>query len=290
MIIYVKKLEETKLTYSLFNIFKAEKNEDKNIIYLPINKHSRKRKIEKVCEKLSKYFYNNNIKNVVLEEELMENDTAKNVLYSNNINIIDEKILSRFLVYNLVKKIYEFKLKRIEAGEITILVNDADNINIQTIKLIAKDVKRMNIVTNNIRKFRNIVDYLYNELGILIKLSNNMKTNLKNSDVIVNIDFPEELINRLEIPYDATILNIPENINIKSKKFSGINIKSWNIKVPEKYEMQGFNINNMYASYIYGKPIIKIFEQISNDNIKIKDFIGLNGIINPKEFNFQKFT
>lgn len=284
MIIYVKQFEKKEPIYSLFDIFKMEKIEDKAFIYLPIKKNSSKRKTKKVFEKLSKYFYNNNIKNVVLEEDILKNEEAKNILYSNNINILDGTKLSKYLVYNVVRRIYEYKSKKIEAGEITILVNENNEITAQTIKQIAQNVKRLNIITKNIKKFRKIVEYLYNELGILIKLSNNMKTNLKSTDVIVNIDFPEETINKLEIPNNATILNIPSNININSKKFAGINIKTWEIEVPSKYAMEKFDTGTIYEASLYRKPAIKIFEQIQNDNIKIKKLIGVNGVINPKEF------
>lgn len=284
MIIYIKQTEKIKFIYRLLNILKIEKMEDKHIIYLPINKNTTKRRTEKVSEKLSKYLYNNNIKNVVLENELMQNEVAKNILYSNNINILDGNKLSKFLIYDVVQKIYEYKNCKIESGEITLLVNESNDINMQTIIMLAHDVKRLNIITNNIKKFRKIVDYLYNEIGILIKLSNNIKTNLKSSDIIVNVDFPEETINKLDIPHNATILNISENINIYSKRFSGINIKSWEIKVPNGYKLEGFDETIIYEASIYEKPVIKIFEQIKSDNIKIGRLIGVNGVINPKEF------
>lgn len=284
MIIYVKKLEYKKLVYNIFCTFKIEKDKDDVIFYIQINNKSHKRKIEKVCERLGKYFYKNNIKNVVLEEELMSNQILKNELYSYNINILDGTMLSKFLVYNVLKKVYQYKNARTEAGEVTILVNENDDINIQTITMIAKEIKRLNIISKDIRKFRKIADYIYNELGILIKLSNNLKTNLKGTDVIVNIDFPEELINQLNIPSNVIIINLPRNINIKSKKFSGINIKSWELDIPNKYKKDRFNEEIIYEANIHKKTPITIFEQIQNDNLKIKNLLGLNGVINPDEF------
>lgn len=284
MIMYIKQSDKIKLIYRIFKIFRKENKEGKIIIYLPINKKSRKRRVEKVVEKLCKYFYNNCIKNVVLEENLMENNNVKNVLYSNNINILDGRKVDKFLLYNLIQKVYQYRNTKMEAGEITILVNENDEINIANINRIAENVKRLNIITNNIKKFRKIVDYLYNELGILIKLSNNIKTNLKSTDIIVNIDFPEEMLNKLEIPNKAIIINLPNNINIITKKFSGINIRNWDIEIPDKYKMDCFNDKIIYESIIYKMPTIKIFNQIGNDNIKIKKIIGINGTINKKEF------
>lgn len=284
MIMYIRQSENIKFLHKIFNIFRVEKLDDKTIINLPINEKSKNKKNEKVIQKLSQYFNNNNIKIVVLEKKLMENSNIKNIIYSNNINILDGTRLDKFLVYNLIQKIYQYKKTNIQAGEITLLINENDDINVETIIMIAKDIKRLNIITNDIKKFRKIVDYLYKELGILIKLSNNVKTNLRSSDIIVNIDFPEEIINKLEIPNDAVVLNMPKNINIKSKKFSGINIKAWEIEVPDKYILEGFNTSIMYEASLYTKPVMKVFEQIQNDDIKIKKLIGVNGVINAKEF------
>lgn len=284
MIMYIRQSENIKFLHKVFNIFKVEKLDDKTIINLPINKKSKNKKIEKVIQKLSQYFNNNNIKIVVLEQTLMENANIKNIIYGNNINILDGTRLDKFLVYNLVQKIYQYKKTNIQAGEITLLINENDDINVETIIMLAKEIKRLNIITNDIKKFRKIVDYLYKELGILIKLSNNVKTNLRSSDIIVNIDFPEEIINKLETPNNAVVLNIPKNINIKSKKFSGINIKAWEIEVPDKYILERFNTSIMYEASLYTKPVMKVFEQIQNDDIKIKKLIGVNGVINAKEF------
>ena len=149
---------------------------------------------------------------------------------------------------------------------------------------LAKNVKRLNIITNNTKKFKKVVEYLYNELGILIKLSNNMKSNLNSSDIILNIDFPEETLNKLYIPSNAVVVNVPKNVNITSRKFSGINIKDWKIEIPKKYKLQGFDDTIMYEASILKKPTIKVFEQLEDDKVKIKRLIGVNGTINKKEF------
>lgn len=284
MIIYVKQFEKIKFIYRIFNILKKEQIEDKTIIYIPINGNSRKKTVKRVMEKLSKYLYENSVKNVILEEKLMQNEEAKNVLYSYNINILDGTRLSKFLIYNVIQKIYKYKKSRIEAGEITILANENNDITIENIMLIARNTKRLNIITSNTKKFKKIVDYLYHELGILIKLSNNIKTNLNSSDIIVNMDFPEEMLNKLDIPDNAIIINVPKNTNITSKKFSGINIKGWEIEIPEKYKINGFADYIIYEGKLYHKTAIKAFEQIEKDKIKIKNLIGINGIINKKEF------
>ena len=116
MIAYVKRFEKVKFLYRLLNIFKIDKIEDKPIILLPIDDKSCKRKIKKIAEKISKYLYNSNIKSIVLEENLMANEEFKNILYRNNISILDGTRLSKFLVYSVIQKIYHYKKSKIEAG------------------------------------------------------------------------------------------------------------------------------------------------------------------------------
>ena len=280
-IVYIKTIKKHNIFCGIFNKFTIQDIENKKMVYLQENK---KRKTEKVLNKLCKYLYENNITTCVIDKKLMNNEIAKNILYSNNINILDGERLNKFLVYNLIEQIYRLKNKKIETGEITLLINENDEINIKNIKRIAEKIKRLNIVTNNMKQFNRIVDNIYEELGILIKITNNIKTSLKNSDIIVNLDFPEELINKLAIPNSAIILNIPKNINIISKKFSGINIKSWEIEIPEQYKLEDFPDISMYEAQIYLKPTIQAFKQIQGDKIKIKNFLGCNGAINSKEF------
>lgn len=284
LIEYIKENKEAKLAYKIFNIFKLEKIENKSVISIPINQKTRTKKIEQNAEKLSKYLYNNNIKNVVLSTELMKIEKLKNILYSNNINILEGKKLSKFLTYNIIQKIYEYKKTKIEAGEITILVNENNETNVRNIIRIAQNVKRLNIITAETRKFRKIVEYLYNELGILIKLTNNIKINLTSSDIILNIDFPEEWVNQLNIPSNVTIVSIPNEIKIFSKRFAGINIKNWNVEIPDKYKFNEFETNILYEATLYNKQIDEIYEQIASDEIKIKNLLGINGEINKAEF------
>ena len=61
-----------------------------------------------------------------------------------------------------------------------------DDIDKHNIVFIAEHVKRLNIVTNNLNKFKKIEDYLYNELGITINISNNKKQSLLKSNLIFN--------------------------------------------------------------------------------------------------------
>ena len=110
----------------------------------------------------------------------------------------------------------------------------------------------------------------------------NKNKSLKNKNYIINIDFPEEQLNKYKINRKAIIINIEENININIKGFEGINANSYIIKQVDA--LQEFNYNEIYESYIINNQINEIRRKIENDKVKIIYLIGKNGIIDNSEY------
>ena len=152
---------------------------------------------------------------------------------------------------------------------------------------VAQNMKRVNIVTNHINKFKKMEEYLYNELGIILNISNNKSKSLLNSELIINIDFPQELINKYEIYNKAILINILNGVEIKAKKFNGINVNYYSIYMPKRYKMNGFDNQIVYESEIYKYGYNQARNCIIKDKIKIKKLIGRNGEILEGEF-FKK--
>ena len=144
----------------------------------------------------------------------------------------------------------------------------------------------LNIITNHVSEFKTMEEYLLDEKGIVIKISNNYKTALKKTNIIINIDFVEEDINKYSLPSKCVIVNLNSEIKIKTKKFNGINIIDYNIIIPPKYKIEGYNNKFVYESNMLEKGYEVAKKQIQEDKIKIKNLIGKNGVINSKEFDF----
>ncbi|MBO5412865.1 MAG: hypothetical protein J6A29_00910 [Clostridia bacterium] len=278
--------EKNKYKFKINNILnKIEEKTDGNRVFLslPIKEDKiKEKKIKKIVKQMKKY----KIKTTILSESLYNIEFLKNELYSMNISILDGKYLFKLLIEEVIKYICKKSNTNIEKMEISILTNDVTNINNEIIISLAEKVKTLNIITNHIEEFRNIEDYLYNEKGIIIKISNNYKTALQKTNVIVNMDFPEETINKYAIPSKCIIVNINGGIKIKTKKFNGININGYNIIIPPKYKIEGYNDKFIYESNLLGKEYKISRKQILEDKIKIKNLIGEKGIINNKEFLF----
>jgi len=282
MIAYVKNQKELKLKDKIFNNIKYENISGKDIFSLPIQGSTKTKKTEKIINKLVTLFYEQNIKNVVLSNEIFENSVIKENLRNNNINVLAGNRLYNILVPKIIETICSYKNANMQNEKITFLVNENTEANLNNILEVSQMVKTVNIVTYFPHKFERIVNYLYEEMGILIRLSNNRKKDLLNSNIIINIDFNEELINKYYLNVKAIILNIPPNIKIFSKKFAGININSYNIIIPEEYKLEDFSDKYIYETTLLHKNVIEIKNKIKE--VKIKNLIGKNGIINKKEF------
>lgn len=264
--------------HSVFNVIKIEG--DKIILPISENQNISNKKAKKLVEKIKK----ENIKIVALSENLEEKQNLKNELYSHNINIVDGRYLFKLLIEEVIKYICKNKKIKVEEASVTVLTNDVSNINKQIILNLAEKVKTVNVITNHINEFRNMEDYLYNEKGIIIKISNNKQKDLLKSDIAINMDFSEETINQYNIFTNGVIVNINNEIRIKTKKFNGINVKGYNIIIPSKYKIQGFNNKIVYESKILNLEYSKAREIILKNKVKIKNLVGEKGIIDEREF------
>lgn len=270
----------------IFNIVEFSEDNGKTTITLPLFKSNkiRNKKIIKIAQRINKKLYDNNIENVVLSNYLEENEILKQKLYCQNINILD----GRYLFYLLIPEIIEYILKRqkvkLQNGEVTLLINDFTQNNAKIITYIAQNVKRVNIVTNHSNKFKKIEDYLYNELGVILNITNNKSKSLSNANIIINIDFPEEIINKYEINSNAIIVNIFNEIKIRAKKFNGININYYKACIPKEYQIDSFQNNLVYESSIYKYSYENARKDIIANKIRIKKLVGINGDISENEF------
>ena len=280
-IIYIKEIEKTSGLKFILSKLKKYLNiikiEDDKVYYLPIFKENKlsEYRIKKLTKKISILLEKDVSNNIVLSEYLNKNQLLKNYLYSKNVNILNGKFLFKCLTYKIIEYIFKIKNSKMESGEVSLLINDFTEINKEIIISIAKDIKRLNIVTNNISKCKKIEEYLYEEFGIILNISNNKRRSLLKSEIIINLDFPEELINKYMLYYNATIVNMIGKINIYSKRFNGININDYTIVLPEEYKLENFQNEIVYESLIYKKSSYKeINEQIIKDKIEINFFIA----------------
>lgn len=280
---YIQEADKLNLIFKLFNIIKLQ--DDK--IILPIkegNKISEK-KCEKLAKKVNKLLMRTNCKKIVVSKFIKEQEELLNYLYTYNCQIVDGKLLFEILSQKALD--YAIKKKKLKKQEVqlSILVNDLSDIMLEIIKDLANQYRRINIVTSHMKKFKKIEEQMSEEQGIMLIISNNKKKSLAKSQLILNVDFPTELINEYNINESAIIVNIKEETKIKKKRFNGLNINDYEIKFKEieefdYYKMQKFYHKDLYeAQFNLRQPFKNSIRKINSDKVEIEKLITTNTIL-----------
>lgn len=269
----------------LFNIFNIIKLQDDSII-LPIGTKAMSDKMaEKLAKKVNYILKKMHCKKIVVSKKLKDEERFINELYSYNYNIVDGRWLFELLSEKILDYIVDKKNLEKQEIQLSILVNDLSEVMLQTIKRLLQQYKKINIVTNHITKFKKIEEKMLEEQGIMIVVNNNKRRSLAKSQLILNVDFPSELINNYNIYEEAIIINIRDNVKIKRKRFNGININNYEITFKEIEQIkqenynkwEKFNKKDLYEAQINQKqPFENMIRQIERDKVEIKELIASN--------------
>lgn len=276
---YIQETDKPNILFKLFNILQL----DNDKIILPIKEKESLdfKKADKLARKTSGILKKTGNKAVVLSKNIKLQKEYIEKLHKYGIEIIDGRwlfgvISSKVLEYVVKKK----KLKKEEIN-VSILVKDnSKDYIIENIKDIIRTYKSVNIVTNHIEKFKKIEKDILEKEGIMIAITNNKKKSLMKANIILNLDFKEEEINKYNIPDDAIIINIKENVKIYKKRFNGLNINDYEISF-ENFEKFDYDKNNYYfqkdiyeAELYKNQPYEYIERKIKKDKVKIIKLVG----------------
>lgn len=273
---YIQETDKLNKIEKWFHIVKLENDH----IILPIVKTSLDDKMAyKLAMKTKKILDKVNSKKLVLSKRIKQQENYVNYLYSYGYEIVDGKWLFQLLIFNVLEYMIKKLNIRKEDIRIGILVNDVSDLAIYVIKELVIKYKNVKIVTNHIHKFQNIEEKMIEEYGIFISVGNNKRKVLSKTNMILNLDFPTELINKYQIHNEATIINFRGNVKIKDKRFAGLNINDYEIHWKEK-ENEIFYTKDMYEAIQHkNQPVEELLKKIKRDNIQIKELIAVNTVI-----------
>ena len=255
-ILCVEKADKSNKLKKFLNPISVEEN--KIIINSDFNKLKQKNKIIK---RIKKILAKENVNKIMPSIELKQDKEFINLLHSNNIGITNDRWLFKMLTDEVIYKIIPLEKK--PETEMWIAVNDIDIVTQNIIYKFAREFKRVNIITNHIQKFKKIEEKLYEEDGIMITVTNNRRKSLLKAGIILNIDFPKEVLNQFAIFDQAIIINLEGNMAIKKKRFCG--------KV----------INDIKIENYYDEEIKEFIEENNLENYDIKDVCNVLNIV-PK--------
>lgn len=237
----------------------------KNLVVLPkVN--------NRVLKKVSKILKVDVTRNVCVSENLRLKEDFIKFLNSKNLNVLDGRWLFKYLFTDVLEFICNSKEMRIENQEISILTNEMSPFIYETIKKVAEKVKNINIVTRNIDIFKKLEADIYEENGMIIRVTNDFKKATLKSNVILNLNFVQEYLDKINFGRNAIIVNFEQALKIKQKGFNGKVINFYHINLPYKIldRFNRFDNSIFYESLIYKKTLPKnIWNEIKNDKIKI---------------------
>ena len=276
---YIEKNDKPNRLVRILKLIKVENN----TIIVPICEKTTSKQIEKLAQKTNKIINKlSNSKNAVLSKQAQEEVQFVNYLNSYGIQIANGRWLFEILLTDIVE--YLINKKKIEKANISILINDITEIELRNIKILAIKYKTINIVTNHIEKFTKLEEKLQEE-GVIITITNNKKKSLMKSNIIINVDFPKELLNKYRIKEYSNIINLRGKMKIIQKRFNGLNINNYEIDFrDDKKEICAYSgkfyLRDLYESKLYKKQgIDAILQEINRDKIVIKKLYLNNGTI-----------
>lgn len=224
---------ENKKSNIIKKIFKkTELLQNTIIINQDIEKIKLRKKI-KIIKKINRILEMNKCKTVLLSKDIKKDEELVNLLYSNNINIIDGKTIFKMKMIEVLEYILKRKNISCNDAKIAIISNTINSFLKNNTMILAKKVKELTIATNKRKEFKKIDEVLCDE-GIIITITNNRKKGIIRSDVILNIDIPKEIINLYNIKDDAIIVNFEENVKIRKKRFAGVIIDGYKSRLDVK--------------------------------------------------------
>lgn len=275
--IYIEKNDKPNWLEKTFNIIKIQRN----TIMLPINETTKEKQIEKIAKKIQKISKQiSSSKKIILSKKMKKEEKYINYLNTYGFEIANGRWLFEVLLTDIVD--YAVENQKMEKVNISILINDLTDIELENIKILAKKYNTINIVTNHIEKFKNLEKKL-GEQGIIITITNNKKKSLMKSQIIVNVDFPKELINKYRINENAVVINVKKSLKIVQKRFNGLTVNDYEIDFKndicdEKFFSESYDLKDLYEAGMYKKSsFADLRKKIKNDKVCIKKLLLNNG-------------
>lgn len=239
-----------------------------------------------IIRQIEKYFKkNNNIKYIIYEKNCIYIlKKMESIIYKNCIQILNGKKLMKSAIYEITDYVMKREKRNIQLENIYIFVNEYNKLNVEIINQFLLKCKTVNIITENLKKFKDLEEKLYQD-GILITVSNNKKKSAKIAEFIINIDFSKELFETYNINMYSCIINLTNEKKFFERRFNGLIIN--NIEININKDWQNY-IDEFYGNFDKKLYVDGLIVQGQTTNIKnicnkkcleIKGLIGIRGNI-----------
>lgn len=303
----VKIIERVK---QFLGIIKKEQYDVGTVFKIPRN--IKEKKQEKFIHKFINELKKVKIDTVVFSEEIINSNLYEEIvdeICKVNKRIVNGKRLMQYMNFDIFEYILKIQKEPMNKQDVFFMIKKDNNMDLQFLEPYIENCKTVNIVTNDMERFKKVQDNLYEKEDILISVSNNKNKALKKAKYIFNVNMNKSEMKKYKIDRNAIIINLKENVKIDDTSFEGININYFQISIPddyiEKYEVfckeNEFDKVKIYESILLrkiqsqkaksvmlSKTDLKKRKNIEadiikKDNVKITGLIGNNGRIDENE-------
>ena len=277
---YIEQADKPIKIEEWFNIVKLKNNR----IILP-NKKEENIKTDEIFAQKTKNILDKTASNkIILSKNVHKKKGYINYLYSYNYDIVDGKWLFKILLYDVLEYIIMKENLDKDETQISIMLNDITERDLYNIKKIITNFKKVNIITNQLEKINNLEEK-YKDIGIVINVGNNKRKGILKSKIILNLDFPSELVNKYNIYDEAIIVNFQNNVKIKKKRYNVICINDYEIDLKNCNDFNFLDFENYYKKELYegilykNQPIEEVLKKLKIDGVVIEKLVGVNNSI-----------
>lgn len=281
-------------------------------IVFKIPRNIKEKKQEKFIQKFINELKKVKIDTVVFSEEIINSSLYEGIvdeICKVNKGVVNGKRLMQYMNFDIFEYILKIQKEPMNKQDVFFMIKKDNNMDLQFLEPYIENCKTVNIVTNDMERFKKVQDNLYEKEDILISVSNNKNKALKKAKYIFNVNMNKSEMKKYKIDRNAIIINLKENVKIDDTSFEGININYFQISIPDDYIEQyeifckenEFDIVKIYEtillrkiqsqkakSVMLSKTDLKKRKNIEadiikKDNVKITGLIGNNGRIDENE-------
>ena len=179
------------------------------------------------------------------------------------------------MINDILEYIANEKNRDIQTLVLGIFINNIEESLVSQIREIAKKVKSVKIVTDNIDKLSHLEEELYIEYGIALQITNNKGKSLTNVDIVINYDFNKENLIKYEIPNTITIVNILSRVELDDLDMNFNVINDYDIdfkeEILEEFEdVDDFEKPVFYESLVFRRDTFEhIKMQLNQDKVRL---------------------
>ncbi len=284
---YIKKRERCiRFLSKSFIIARCEQVRNGEIILIPKYKCYNEFIKNRLLNQMNSYISESDFSNIIFEDNLsfFEKKMDKE-------NFLNGKSLMKKLITQILDYIFSVSEKNMSLENIYLFVNNYNKTNISIIENLIPKFKTVNIITENLKYYRKLENYLFNK-GILITVSNNKKKSARNAKYILNIDFTKGSFEKYVIDMNSILINLTNTDGVFKNKYEGVVVNDFEISINHDImdfvtETYGMINTKLYieSCLIESEENYRTIEDfLTGYNIKITKLIGLRGILEDREF------